>query len=439
MTTETYDVPVINLSRLVEKLAAYAKKASKLGGEITWQIGESFIREVTLPDQDAPGGFWRFDARFVEVTVTGETPMIGGHEFMARIDHEWREAEESPTGEAGWHNFVFVAPGQAEDIDDLVAAYRHTEPMCEHCQLDRRRKQTYLLRDESTGDLVQIGSSCLRDFTGANNPHYAASFAELFLRINNEIGEGDFYGLDRSAFEANLIGYLAWTRAAMRAHGWVSAGDVRAAQMNIEGANPALAYAVPTGQRAWMAFVDKDSVDYEPTDADVELANRIYEWVRGWSLEEVEESDYNFKLSLIFAAGTVRCEHRMLAASAVKVFLARQEREIRQAYLQQSKHHPVEDNAMRNWSGMYCLSVREQHSIYGPAAWHTFVECSTGNVFTWKASASATWCDEGTVYTLRAKLHKNAHGEWNGVAQTRLTRVSIKKVEAESAQPPWAE
>jgi hypothetical protein len=85
----------------------------------------------------------------VLVELSGEPPRLKGWEVVGRLDHV--------DGGPGRVSFA----GQRLDR----GAWSGAEPWCEHCGLLRRRTVTYLVRDGG-GEVRQIGSSCLRDYTG---------------------------------------------------------------------------------------------------------------------------------------------------------------------------------------------------------------------------------------------------------------------------------
>jgi hypothetical protein len=85
----------------------------------------------------------------VLVELSGEPPRLEGWEVVGRLDHR----------DGGPGRIAFASRG----VDH--AAWSGARPWCEHCGLLRRRTVTYLVRRRG-GEIRQIGSSCLRDYTG---------------------------------------------------------------------------------------------------------------------------------------------------------------------------------------------------------------------------------------------------------------------------------
>ncbi len=82
--------------------------------------------------------------------VSAPAPRAGRWQMLARIEHH---------GE-GIRNTIVPAAGQ-EGRD--LAGYLQAAPVCDHCGLTRRRRETYLLSDDRS--VRQIGTSCLAEFT----------------------------------------------------------------------------------------------------------------------------------------------------------------------------------------------------------------------------------------------------------------------------------
>ena len=199
------------LTELGERIAKLNKKAVKLGTEaITLTVSDEHAQEVTRemrPPTDSvaaallavEGTTRDYVERVTDYTfviVNGETPMIAGWVFVATLDHEADEGADEAVGirRAPVGTFLVNRIGEeaaaAVETADLTA-YRHASNDCDHCGFNRRRKQTYVLYEVATGELRQIGSTCLKDYTGAHNPERIAAWAEWLEGLYSDLGRGD--------------------------------------------------------------------------------------------------------------------------------------------------------------------------------------------------------------------------------------------------------
>lgn len=85
----------------------------------------------------------------VEFTLNRPTLCYEGWEFLAAVD----------IVEGGV--IVNAVPGM-----DMANVPRPEDHRCDHCQTDRLRKYTYLLRNTESGEIVQVGKTCLELFLG---------------------------------------------------------------------------------------------------------------------------------------------------------------------------------------------------------------------------------------------------------------------------------
>jgi hypothetical protein len=118
-----------------------------------------------------PIALWELERREGKVLVklSGEPPRPERWEVVGRLDHR-----DGGPGRIGF---------ATRDLDR--AAWSGAGPWCEHCGLLRRRTVTFLVR-RGDGEIRQIGSSCLRDYTGHDLPRVARQ-AELMRKGRAEV------------------------------------------------------------------------------------------------------------------------------------------------------------------------------------------------------------------------------------------------------------
>ena len=289
---KVYRVGDFKLEELAARIAKLNKKAAKLGtGAIT----------LTVSDEKGQFTYKDLDNRervtdYTFVTVTGETPMLPGWVFVATLDHEADMGAEESTGirRAPITDFLVNRLGR-ETADLLETAdltrYRHAGPDCDHCRLDRRRKQTYVLLETAKGELRQVGTNCLADYTGAHNPDRVATWAEWLWALDRDLGtEGsdDFFGSEGGGRVAIATDeYLANVAVMIRENGWLARwrrsdyGDMeRNEDSTADMAHRNITNYGKRDRQGTALWVDPVAEDYE-------LARATLEWVR----EDLAERD----------------------------------------------------------------------------------------------------------------------------------------------------
>jgi hypothetical protein len=210
----TFEIETGDFNSFKAEFAKLAKKAAKLGVEApTYAVVEADKVYKATIDHDT-GGILR-PARVVQVvTVSGARPKIAGWTFVVVLQHE----------EGG--NIVRRVPG-TEDVT-IPFDLRTAVPACNHCGYDRRRKDTYVVAHDD-GRVLQVGRTCLKDFTGHDSPEAIARWAELLgsfvVRVGDGDGEGGGGGYAREY--TTLAGFLPAVVASIRRDGWLSRTNAR--------------------------------------------------------------------------------------------------------------------------------------------------------------------------------------------------------------------
>jgi hypothetical protein len=230
----------------------------------------------------------------IETYLVAETPKIEGWTFVARIDH---------TNDAG--NIIRTVPNLSCDLPEH---FRTAKPDCQHCNVRRLRRDTFVIRNDQTGEYQQVGTSCLKDFFG-HDPYKIAKLAEL-LGYANEVGQSATTGIEASLTDrrwVNLEELLESTAAAIRLNGWTSVASSKETGRT------------PTRELAF------NGLGQETTEEDQALAQRALAWARTLS-DKDNRSDYEHNVSVI--AEAVYIEHRSIgiAASIVGVFYQNERR-----------------------------------------------------------------------------------------------------------------
>lgn len=195
-----YEVRSYRATEFRKKVAAGNARLAKAGVDARFEFAEeafekrggynSFLGIYSNPPIFEP---WM---RFTQVSPLRLT--IGNFTFVASLVAE----------EAGYT--VHTAPGQNLDgwtrpaVDDIH---------CDHCKLDRKRVNIYIVRNNETGELVQLGHSCIELYTGLSPKGLFALTYDQELAGITEDDFGAGYTQRDYATEVNTVLALAFAYA----------------------------------------------------------------------------------------------------------------------------------------------------------------------------------------------------------------------------------
>lgn len=172
------------------KLAKVRSRATKRGFTGDIEIVGTTV-EVTVT---SAGGVDTTQV-FIDTRITGQAPRHAGWEFLAAVD-----SVEQADGTTG------LVTRSAAGVDLPAGSREILRPgACGHCGTNRRRSATFLVRHTGTGELMQVGKSCLKDFTGHDT---TPVFIDLDA-VAPDQGMGGV-GSSRPAYSVTTILDLAW-------------------------------------------------------------------------------------------------------------------------------------------------------------------------------------------------------------------------------------
>ena len=404
----TYTIPESNMPALQRRIDAYARRSAKLGLDpLTVEV----VGERTVSFKNAWGQ--ECFRLFKLVEASGNAPVVAGYTFVARVEHT----------EAG--NIISVAPG-ARDIA-IPANVRGDASTCDHCSLRRHRIDTFLLREDSTGNLIRCGRNCLADFV--RSPDAAAAIglfqflshladASVDLDGDGELEDGQRAAAGGASYDS-LTCYLAHVSRAIRLHGWTSRSSARYdVNAQVATADDALACMGrrPAGDDAGAAWDEAQPLAEDTADVEATLT-----WVASLS----GDSDYEHNLKTACALDYVKPRNMGIVASAVAGYLRHRDEATRRA---------VEVKLTSDHFGVAGCRYRRQLTVTQLASWEGefgttvlySLQDDAGNVFKWFSTGD---CDLEVGATRWFVFTVKSHDAWEGMLQTVITRGRISKGE----------
>lgn len=395
-TAAQYRIYAANWPRLAKQLARLVRKSEKLDvGHVRYEV----IHTEQVVEKR--GGK---DKSFTVLTINleGEAPRIAGWEFYAVLQH---------AGEAG--TIVRTTPAAPEGI---AKDYRDAEPRCEHCNVNRQRKDTFLVFNPTTQELKQVGSTCIRDFLGHGDPHALAAYIEALASMQALLrcGGGDMDGGGEDVLA--LKTFLDYSAAHIRVNGWCSRTRAR------DGGGRATADVV-FDQLTGIPDNKARPQYTEPTEADTIKADAALEWAQG--IDPRTDNDYLSNIRVVANVPYMPFRSAGLAASIVSSHgreeTRREERARRESDPRGPGAYVGERGKRAEFTVQMVADPQHIESAWGVSRLYRF-EDADGNALVTFSSVDLG-IEKNTWVRIRATVKQ--HTQYSNRAQTQLTRVTV--------------
>lgn len=326
-----------------------------------------------------------------KIEIQGNAPAYNGWEFIAKLD--W---------DANAGLIVRAMPG-------AIQADRETlrEGWCDHCKTTRRRAVTYVVRNQETGDQLQVGSSCLKDFTG--------QFTTIsFPHLPEDENERDGWFGASSPREYSPLAVLATAWACIKLNGFRPASYGGDCTRN--DVMTALYPSKAKNDREFAALIAPLA------DEAQEAAAKILSWILSDEFDGT--TDYVLNLKSIAAGKHISTRNIGMLASAPQAYAKSLERTLireREASIYAASEH-VGEVKQRLEMGVVVKAVRYIEGDYGTSTLYTMVD-TTGNVIKWFASSDKLGDQPGATAVIKATIKR--HEDYNGAKITHITRAAV--------------
>jgi hypothetical protein len=409
-----YRIPEQNLATLRAEIAKLNRRAAKLGvPAITLtETGNVETREKKNPVT----GLVVSVTRIVEMELVGTTPKFDGWTLAATLEH----TEEG--------NIIRKVPSCPVDL----MPFKDCKPKCEHCNLTRNRKDTYLVAHDN-GSVKQVGHDCIHDFLGHKSPQGLAELAELLYAAGELCGLGEGEGFGGGGSSDNRIyarTFMAYCARAIRQYGYVSRKAMEEAEMS-GGSRSSTKNTVMTWMFPPRDPVAKDRIraahclDGETWPMPNETDSALVDVARDYIIDKLSgKMDLNeFENNLLICSKLEALEIRTCGIAAYVVEYYRRDTEraaeiVRKQATVNNTHFGTVKTRYKGVALTY-LGCSSFDSAFGVCFIHRF-DNAEGQRLVWKTSTSLGYSD-GLKVT--ATFSVKEHGEYKGWNQTKITRV----------------
>ena len=374
------------LEELQKQFNRFAKKANAIGLETSLTIGEPYVKELTIYGYDEIAhatidkGTAHVDV--VNVSVVFPDYKLGEYDVIGVIDHTLSTKENAVYPCGDWN---------------IPTKYRKGQGICEHCRTNHKRSKTVLLMNKS-GEYKQVGTSCLKEYTGITDISLVSAFRALdALFEESNIDTGMYTG--RPSRKIPIEDYLAACVHYVKSNGYTKSLK-----------NEAM-----------------DDISHRDlTKSDFEKAKRIRDYFKNGEFTD----DFLHNIHMHMMKGYTE-EDGLLAYAPIAYA-----KEMAKA---KAKAEKEKANAMIEYYGNVGEKVKgiavtgkcltSYTSCYGSIynAVTTFVYQFTDNanhVFIWKTANDIPLNDDGIFNGVISGTIKE-HSEYKGTKQTVLTRVKV--------------
>jgi len=376
-----------------EELAATRAKIAKLQQRAARKGFTGLIDVTAVPatrSSTSSGGL-PVTVHGFDVTITGDPPRYAGWRFVAAVD-----AVEGGT-------ILRYPPGATAAVvpNDQIRAGE-----CDHCHTTRARRSTVLVAHDDTGQVLQVGRSCLKDFLGHNT-------LPVFLTIDeiaNSLG-GSLSGTP-AAWDVHSV--LTYAAAAVESFGWTPASASEHGRVPTRD----LVRLALTGGRG--ADQLRDQLAPHLADAQTRAPQLRADLLAGLT----GGSGYEANLVAVLRGDAVEAKHLGLAVSAIPAhqrLIADRAREAARKEAAQSVDHVGTVGEKVTLTGVVRTALRvDGYTFHSPASVLLVVDCGTAVAKMTTAAAWAYGVHVGDPLTVTGTV--KAHTEWNGIKQTVLAR-----------------
>ena len=452
-----YTIPEENWQQLQDKIDKLRRRGEKLGKDkpdiivwaeinkplILYKNGYGEVDYSAKPQQIEPELINEKDhlvtgyRRYYRIELVGTAPVVDGWKLVGVVEH---------TGDSEIGNIIRDVPGESMPLE-----YRNATAYCEHCNINRRRLETFVLRktfettEETATDLVSIGDkwikvgrNCLADFI--RDPNAADQICKWMEYLNDLASfcsdcEEDGFSGGCAIVRLSPMTALEFTARLIRLDGWMSRTKAKELMEKGEQPKSATANIVQSAFFNAAQFWKKSERDpkhnawldklKETDPKDGELAAAALSWIKEKLPQKDELQDYMYNLLVVSSGDTIQEKHLGIFCSLISTY----RREM--GLLEQQKIRATQSNhvgIVDKRDVFVCTLVSSQpfDSDYGTKYLCRF-DCDGNSLIWWSSTDAITDFNIGDKLEVKGTVKK--HGEYKGWKQTELSRCKIRKIQ----------
>lgn len=398
MITRTFTISPVNLDMVKARLDKLSKKAVKLGIPVPVITETREWKEKKVKINNLGKEIIEWKPR-LDVTVSSEEIKYGEYTHIASLDHT-----------IGTSPIINMVPGYT-----LPETYYNAGCNCDHCGINRYRKNTYIFK--SIDGYKQVGSSCLKEFFGID-PTANLEFVKSLNDIS-EWNDESFGGYIAPEYDIKMALTIAYNL--VLEHGYVSNKIAMEKDIESTASLTSFYYYPPMmndadEQIAYQNFMDKVH------NTDETIIDGIISWGKEHFMGSTGEYAHNMRIIL-----DLESVPRKYLGYLVSVIACYNKSKV------ESKVSKRFDNAFIGTVGskitvnVLVNKIIEIAGNYGYSYVNLMSEVETGNIIVWISSSMKL--SEGSNVTLKGTIKALNNRNGNGVLQNQTIMTRCKVVE----------
>lgn len=291
-------------------------------------------------------------------------------------------------------------------VDDLILdKYQDCQPICDHCNTNRARKNTYIIWNTVTKELKQVGTNCLEEYTCGLSAEAAANWAQFLVRVDELANDYSLSTIRTRYYKVEDV--LLVAKKLIDKDGYMKSEEGETS----------------TKVQTFEHFGDAD-IRESITKDDCNFVLDAIEWI----LKEEGNNTYIHNLQTLIKNKYCSSSDFGYVVSLIPTYGKHLAEEKRKQELDEKNKNEAEASSYIGEVGdkvdvevVSCECVSERDTMYGPSYLWKFVD-NNGNVLMW---SSGNWVnDRENVVSVKGTI--KSLEEFRGVKQTWLTRCKVK-------------
>lgn len=403
-----YRIHEANIERLEKHMARIGKKCHKLGLDFTYErTGEEIAPVLDKNGEQAYDSEGEpIIVKYIIVEVSG-LAIHNDWEFVATIDH---------TDEG---NII-------RNVNNNISVperYYTSDCYCEHCKTDRNRNQTEIIHNTVTGEFMQVGKACVKEYIGGLDASTIAQWIEMFDSvIKGESHTGGGYQNYRE-----LYTYIRYAVETIKHFGYVKKYDEFGDYNKNNTTSRVCDFIYNYNRMVHCNPYDRnvielmDSVGFNVDSKEtIETADKVIEFCK--NIEETNE--YTHNIHILANSDYFNGKFTGYVVSMVALYNREVERIAKEYARQEQANKEKASDYVGNIGdrieikAVTATTISSFETAYGITYINKFVD-ENGNVYMWFGNKAV---DEG-ITSVKGTIKE--HKEYKGVKQTILTRCKV--------------